>query len=75
VHQTSEGQYQNYMTNKATIPTKERETITQLILDTNGLCNANDTFTFEQISSQKWNYEKNVPGLWLAPSHRQCLAP
>jgi len=42
----------HYMTNKATIPTKERETITQLIFDTNGLCNANDTFTFEQISSQ-----------------------
>ena len=41
-----------YMTNKATIPTKERETITQLIFDTNGLCNANDTFTFENISSQ-----------------------
>jgi hypothetical protein len=37
---------------KATIPTKERETITQLIFDTNGLCNANDAFTFEQISSQ-----------------------
>ena len=41
-----------YMTNKATISTKERETITQLIFDTNGLCNANDMFTFEQISSQ-----------------------
>ena len=42
----------HYMTHKATIPTKERETITQLIFDTNGLCNANDAFTFEQISSQ-----------------------
>ena len=42
----------HYMTNKETIPTKERETITQLIFDTNGLCNANDTFTFENISSQ-----------------------
>jgi hypothetical protein len=42
----------HYMTNKATIPTKERETIAQLIFDTNGLCNANDTFTCENISSQ-----------------------
>ena len=42
----------HYMTNKETILTKERETITQLILDTNDLCNANDMFTFEQISSQ-----------------------
>jgi hypothetical protein len=40
------------MTNKATIPTKERETITQLIFGINGLCNANDAFTFEQISPQ-----------------------
>ena len=50
----------HYMTNKATIPTKERETITQLIFDTNGLCNVNDTSTFEQISSQTTSTTSNT---------------
>jgi hypothetical protein len=42
------------MTNKATISTKENETITQLIFDTNdGLCNANGTFTLQGTSGVK----------------------